>query len=473
MANNVENEIKKYNEQKRYRETNIGDVLNHQAIRNIEEAKKDSALVDIIRDEEDNNDIPFSAKRFFFPLDLIKPDETPGGDRSNKPAIATAIALVILGIATMSGINFVTKELKIPLWVFLLVMLIITVITIYVIWDKMYYKTDEERAKRAKSGTGVNKSRVADVWGISPGGIRDTRVEGKRFQNIVYKGREAIVLKLIRKSILVTTPQQEEFHYRALADIENLLTKEDMAFTKVTMKFDPDNDVSLWTKLNSNLENAEIEGKNYIDVMHDILMYHHEYTKKTSTLNVMYYIVYPNFKIRNLTLEDAARKISKIMQASRIAIADITTNELMSLLKDYYGLEIFDANKLMDVSDMALDEQIQINLIKTINSKGELINIREIPKIKFPEYMRVEKQLPYRPNQDDNKLGNFVDTDLFKNQIYKQPSYNINFEVSNSRIKTYKNLNPNTYDTNLNAQHNQTNTQSNNTEPEIINIDLV
>lgn len=412
-------EINKYDKDlfKSDLEKGLVDTTNYQGDRERQLREEQMSIIDKLRKEELDRTIPYLRKHFFTPLDLINPDQTASQERTKKPLMYSAAFLVpLLLFAVMAG-EFVTTIMNVPFLMYILVIFIIAIFGLILIWSKTYFNIDEEIKERSESGTGIKKSNIAEVWNINPNGIRERKIDRVMCTDVVYNSKPSIIIKLVRKSVLATMGDKAREHYLSMEKVEKTLVENGLCFTRATIKYDTTND-DIWEKLNENLEDASDLGKKYTDVMHDILQYQLEVTKEISTLNVLYYIIYPNIKIKNLTLDDAVRKINNILGSSRMELRDLNQVEFISILKNYYGIDIFIDN-IMNSKSIDTDFQMKIDLIKFINKDGELISVRDMPTVKIPNYFQKEKPIVLEKVEEDKSII-FNNIDIYTNDVYIQ-----------------------------------------------------
>ena len=411
--------------------------MNLQAMREAKIHEEKMEALKSQRDIEFNEELPYLKRKFFAPLDLISSEDSAASQFS-KRAFYVGIAVFCIWIYLFIVlINYSTQELKIPMPFYIIGMGLILILLQWVIWSRLYFNVETKRRKRAVLENGVKRSDLSNVWKINPNGISKTTVDGKEFTKVLYSGKSAIVLKLVRQSILTSEETADIYHYRSLEEIENILTRSDLIYTKILKQYDTENDY-MWQRLNKNMENSSILGAKYTSLMHDILTYHMELTKEISRLNVIYYVIQPSIKIKSMTLEDAVRKIHQVLLSSRMSVESVSYNEFLSVLKDYYGVEYLDIDKITERLDTDTTFTLDVELIRYLDSTGELVKLQDLPSPKLPTIYR-EPTAKMEFAEEEEKYNLFENLkDIFNDNVYEQPQTSIRLSFEKDLITNTK-----------------------------------
>ena len=242
----------------------------------------------------------------FVPIDLLEPRQ----GRESRKEYKTVLTLVGVGIIwfiiSFISHRFIRDILETGFIVTSLLQLAIGLLFAYLVISKFVFKVDNTRKERVLAGKGNKAISLGHIWGINPGGVATKEIDGEKHITVRYTGREAIVLKLLKKSVLVSSEDMDRSHYASLQKLEDIILKSGYKLVKINTRYNPDND-KIWDELDSNLAaSSKVFGKEYTSMMSDMLNYHYEYTKVNSNITVMYYFIIP-------TVASSKRSVNKLV----------------------------------------------------------------------------------------------------------------------------------------------------------------
>lgn len=353
------------------------------------------------------NRIPFIDYKLFTVLD---PQENLSGNNSmrlDKSIIIIGIFIAVWAAFTMLTFKIVQNLFKLHWIITLLIYLVAGIFILYIIIARFVYKVEQKRRKAAIN-RGNETINLGSVWGINPGGIIENRLSGKKSTTVYYKGKETIILKMLKKSVLVSDDMADWSHYEGLQYIEDIMVKNGFNFTKVNMKYNTENDY-IWDELNDSLlQSSMLYGKKYTDLMNEIFVFQRNFTKSVSTVPVIYYIIKPDLISTKKDYQQIFKEISTIIiQQCRCTLEPVSNKEFLRLLKDYYGVSYLDVDSISDFIAYSNEINIDVNVVKYVNNDGELIQLKEeyTPDIgarfQQKEFIQNEKDIIRAPEVKD------------------------------------------------------------------------
>lgn len=337
----------------------------------------------------------------FVPTNIEGPLEGFNDKTDNKAVMVTAIYLGLFVLSALLSFSWFTDSLRFPIWLTIITQLIIGILVYYTIISRFIYKVDDRRMMEARN-RGNKSINMANIWGINPGGISEEPILGNMNTTVSYHGKEAIVLKLLKKSVLISDAKQDWNHYGSLERMEAMLLKQGFQFSKFNTKYDTNNDY-IWDMLDDNLANSSIKfGKEYSDIMIDFVTNLKKNTEAVSKVTVVYYIIKPNLINAEVSLQDLAMQLPTILKGARCTISPVSNQEFLRLIKEYYGLRYLDVEEIVDNLAAFDIIPINVNMIGYVNSEGQIVDLKEEfnPDIKefykFTENKNIDLKDPHR-----------------------------------------------------------------------------
>lgn len=363
--------------------------------------------------------IPFINFSMFVALDPTEPLNGKTSLRLSKSILVFGIFVAVWVVFTMFTFGPVRSLFQAPVWLLILIYLVVGVTLLYIIIAKFIYKTEQKRRDMAVN-RGNKAMNLGNVWGINPGGILEGKALGKKHTSVYYEGKEAIVMKILKKSVLVSDDMADWSHYEGLQYLEDTMARAGFAWTKVNMKYNTENDY-IWDELNESLgQSSLVYGKDYTDLMNEIFVFQRNFTKAYSTVPVIYYIIKPEFVNTKKTFKQIILELSTIVkQQCRCTLEPVSNKEFLRLLKEYYGMSYLDIDTISEFisSDNAIN--VDIEVVKYINNDGELVTLQEefVPnlpmKFKRLESVFNEKDIERAPEVEiTEKYGLFGDKNI-------------------------------------------------------------
>lgn len=390
--------------------TKVGSIANDF---HLNQMKKFKTYSDRKKSKQDRHTA--KSTPIFVPINIQGPVDGYEDDNSNKTFTVTIVYIGIFLLFALLSFGWFTDSLKLPIWAAVIVELLLGIFIYVVFIAKKLYKVDDKRINEARN-RGNKSLNMATVWGINPGGISKTTYIGKTHTTVSFSGKEAIILKLLKKSVLTSDPMQDWNHYESLEKVDTLLLKSGYQFSKFNIKYNIDNDY-IWDELDNNLaESSVVYGKQYSDIMIEFINNLKRTTEVSSRISVVYYVIKPWMVSTEITLEEVAIQLISMVKQARCTISEVSNEEYLRLVKEYYGLNYLDVEEIVDNLAAFDFIPIDVNLVSYINDKGEIVDL----KAKYnPEignfYKQIEQPIkglkdPYRsPKLEFNKYSIYAD----------------------------------------------------------------
>lgn len=322
------------------------------------------------------NGEPFLDISHFVMLDPLEPLEGQTTKSSNR------IIFTMVSIGTVwfvFGLIFFRKIqqlLKLSFVLTVLVYLAVGLLIMFLVVTRVALKVDESRRDRAMRGS-TKSMNMGQVWGINPAGIKEDIYKGSKQSKIFYSGNETIVIKILKTSVLVTNSDADWGHYDALRRLEDLLIKNRFKVTKYNTTYNTNND-PIWNQLSQNLDmSSQVYGKEYTDMMNQLIHYQHKYTEDLSNVGVTYMFLQPEINTPSQAIPHLFPQIEAILSESRAVLGGVSNNEFIQLLKSYYGVYYLDIDSISDFISTT-DINVDIKLISFLNGKGELVEVSDL-----------------------------------------------------------------------------------------------
>lgn len=323
----------------------------------------------------------------FVPTNVEGPLEGYEDKTGNKALVVTAVYIGLFIMFVLLTFNWFNEGLKFPIWLSLVTQVLIGIMVYIFIISRFIYKVDDRRIQEARN-RGNKAINMANVWGINPGGISENVIYGKESTSVSYHGKEAIVLKLLKKSVLISDARQDWNHYGSLEKMEAIILKQGFQFSKFNTKYDTNNDY-IWDMLDDNLADSSVKfGKEYSDIMIDFVTNLKKSTEAVSKVTVVYYIIKPNLISGEVSLQDLALQLPNILKGARCTISTVTNQEFLRLIKEYYGLRYLDIEEIVDNLSAFDVIPINVNLIGYVNNEGKIVDLKEQFKVQPQEFYK-------------------------------------------------------------------------------------
>ncbi len=314
----------------------------------------------------------------FVPIDLLEPLQ----GRESRKEYKTVLTLVGVGIIwfiiSFISHRFIRDILETGFIVTSLLQLAIGLLFAYLVISKFVFKVDNTRKERVLAGKGNKAISLGHIWGINPGGVATKEIDGEKHITVRYTGKEAIVLKLLKKSVLVSSEDMDRSHYASLQKLEDIILKSGYKLVKINTRYNPDND-KIWDELDSNLAaSSKVFGKEYTSMMSDMLNYHYEYTKVNSNITVMYYFIIPTVASSKRSVNKLVPELYNIIQSSRLTLESVSWKELYKTFRDYYGVNYLDLDEIF--SNMSSSQDLEVKTLAYVDESGNLFRLKPLPK---------------------------------------------------------------------------------------------
>lgn len=352
----------------------------------------------------------------FVPTNIKGPVNGYEDQNSNKTFLITSIYIGIFIIFALSSFSWFTESLKFPVVLAIVTELLIGIFVYIFIFSKFILNTDNKRINEARN-RGNKAINMAGVWNINPGGI----VQEGPNTKVSYHGKEAIVLKLLKKSVLISDSKQDWNHYNAIETAEALILKNGFQFSKFNVKYNTNNDY-IWDNLDENLSNSSIVlGKKYSDIMTEFNTYLRKTTESNSKITVVYYIIKPNLINTKISLEELSKQIIHLVKISRCTVSPVTTQEYLRLIKEYYGLRYLDVEEIVDHLAAFDVVPVNVNLLRYINNDGELVSLKEEFKPDIKNFYKVTENTNIKlQDPDRNPAINISQYSVYDDKLIEQ-----------------------------------------------------
>lgn len=365
--------------------------------------------------------IPFSQFRLFVPLDPTEPLSGNNSLRLGKSVIIFSVFGSLWIAFSALTFNWLQMLIRTPFIVTLLIYLLSGVFFLYIIIAKIIYRVEDKR-RDAAMNRGNKSMNLGNVWGINPGGIVEGKALGRKHTTVYYKGKGAIVLKILKKSVLVSSDMADWSHYEGLQRLEDIMIKYGFNYTKRNMKYDTENDY-IWDELNDSLNKSSmIFGKKYTDLMNEIYVYQRNFTKSYSTVPVIYYIIKPEFVNTKKDFNQLMIEMSNIVQMDcRCTLEPVSNKEFLRLLKEYYGVSYLDTDSISEFIASSNEINIDVNMVAYLNNKGELVRLKEDFKPQLPnKFKRIEMVMNERDVKVEPEVNITEQHSIFGDKNIKQ-----------------------------------------------------
>lgn len=367
-----------------------------------------------------NNKINYQQYPIFSPLD---PEEPLSGPEDAKGDKAFLIVIAFVGIwifVMLAATEWLEQITTFPTWVVIICEILVGIVLMMLVITKFVYKVDSKVTEASKIH-GNKSIAVSSVWNINAGGIVEDRIMSQPSTTVYYRGKESLILKVLKKSTLVSGSLADWSNYESLRIMEDYLLKNEFNFSKLIMDYNTDND-PIWTTLDNNLvESTTVFGSEYSKIMVDFTTFLHNQTRTISTVSVIYYIIKPNFIRPNVQYKVLAEQCKTMLQSARCSISPISTKEFLRLIRDYYGLSYLDINKIVEGISALQETEIEVSLLNYVNEKGELVNLNKIPTAEIQNFYH-QKAKPIKVKDIPKKRDiNIIEAySLFGDKVVKQ-----------------------------------------------------
>ena len=342
----------------------------------------------------------FKGKQRFIDFKLfvaLDPTEKLSGKSSrtmDKTVIFLGIYVAVWLAFTILSFRAIQALFRLPVWVTVIIYLVGGIAIGYGVLSRFVYKTEDKRRQRAIT-QGNKMMNLGSVWGINPGGILEGKALGKKHTTVYYQGKEAIVLKILKKSVLVSNDTADWSHYEGLQLLEDTMAKNGLSWTKINSKYDTENDY-IWDELNDSLaQSSMLYGKKYTDMMNKFFIYQRNMTKAISTVPVIYYIIKPEFINPKKSYKQIIAELYTIVtQRCRCTLGPVSNKEFLRLLKNYYGVSYLDVDTIAEFISTATPLNFQVNVISYLNNKGEVIELKDEYSPDLPNKYSILEYIP-------------------------------------------------------------------------------
>lgn len=395
--------------------TNLGKMATKDFIKELNKFRKDTNRK--ISRQEGKSSI---KTPIFVPLD---PTEPINGveDRTENKLVNVSIGFVGIYLFLMLvGTRALSGFLGLSFWYVIPIEIVLGFLIYLVIINKFVFKVNDQAIKEARN-RGNKSINLGNVWGINPGGIKEKVELGRLNTRVFYKGKEAVVLKILKKSVLTSEENADWLHYNALEQVETILSNSGYAFTKINMMYNTENDY-IWDELDENLVTSSIlYGKEYSDIMSEIFTYQRRQTKALSRVSVLYYVIKPDLVKTVVPIDKISLDIATTLRYARCSLGTVTNKEFLKLLKEYYGVNYLNISEITDHISALTDTPVEVSLVRYINNAGELVKLKEEYEANISESYkyraRYESEAPFKVR---NKVIDIEEFSIFGDKSIEQ-----------------------------------------------------
>lgn len=335
----------------------------------------------------------------------LSPKRSKYEDRVFSIVMAGVVITIFLIVVTLGAVMRLTG---LNAFLVIFIYCVIAAFIILKIISAVQFNMKERIRQRTISGKGNQTFSLGDVWGITPGGIKDVDINEGKTLGVKYT-TNAIILRGIMKGTVDCPSDMDRQHYAVLQKMIDIAMQNKFDVEIVNLKYDIDND-PIWGNEAQKIHDASSLGPEYVNLRTTLFTQVYDYTKVNSKVAVQYYIL--KSTPRTLVSTDGlAVQIQKLESSCQLGIMGISTHEFKNFLEEYYGVivSIEDILNFVTITTTSLGECKVISY--RIPNKG-IVQVGEMfdYSMKLPRVSEISLGF----NTEEMKQNNKLKGELFK-----------------------------------------------------------